>query len=411
MNNINQLLVQTIAARDTADWSSFNQCKEQLLKENSNYLETVESQEDLLELALLIFEHSDFHSRWEVAKVFKRLGSVAIPKLVEILSDDTLDEELRWYAVRILGELKNESAIPVLIELIQTDDSEELKSMASVALGQLGSKAILSLSSLLADSDTRFLATQALCYIRNKETILPLLSVAEDFQVAVRVAAIEALSSFHDSRVLAVLLRSLDDESAQVRRTVVTGLGYRRDLHNSELDLVALLQPKLYDSDSRVASAAVVALSRMGDDAAAHHLYQFLLSQKAPLQLQIETIRALTWVGTISGLEYLQQALNIIRSQTLCEQIVTVLGRVQQSDLIHKAADILLEMLHQKHPACSIDTVRSAIALSLGQLGRVDAVEALTTLLNDSNTQVRLHALAALKNLAPDKHWNLETIS
>lgn len=213
MNNINQLLVQTIAARDTADWSSFNQCKEQLLKENSNYLETVESQEDLLELALLIFEHSDFHSRWEVAKVFKRLGSVAIPKLVEILSDDTLDEELRWYAVRILGELKNESAIPVLIELIQTDDSEELKSMASVALGQLGSKAILSLSSLLAYSDTRFLATQALCYIRNKETILPLLSVAEDSQVAVRVAAIEALSSFHDSRVLAVLLRSLDDES------------------------------------------------------------------------------------------------------------------------------------------------------------------------------------------------------
>lgn len=410
MNNINELLLQAIAARDTADWSSLNQCLQQLLKENSNHPETVEYQEDLLELALLIFEHGDFHSRWEVAKVFNRLGSIAIPKLVEILSDDTLEDELRWYAVRILGELKNESAIPALIELIQADDSEELKSMASVALGQLGGKAILSLSSLLASEDTRLLATQALCYIRNKETILPLLSVVSDSQVDVRAAAIEALSSFHDSRVTSVFLRSLNDESAQVRRTVVTGLGYRRDLHSSELDLIALLQPKLYDSDLKVVSAAIVSLSRMGDDTAANHLYQFLVSQQAPLQLQIETIRALTWVGKISGLEYLKQALNTIKSQTLCEQIVAVLGRVQQSDLIHKAADILLEMLNQKHPACSFDNVKSAIALSLGQLGRVDAVEPLTILLHDNNTQVRLHALAALKNLAPDKQWNLAVL-
>lgn len=409
MNNINELLAQAIAARDTADWSLLNQCLLSLISDNSNYPETVEYQEDLLEFALLIFEHGDFHSRWEVAKLFNRLGSVAIPSLIEILSDDTLEDELRWYAVRILGELKNEQAIPALISLIQTDDSEELRSMASSALGQLGGKAILSLRDLLASLDTRLLATQALCYIRNKETIEPLLSVAFDSQIAVRAAAIEALSSFHETRVIPVLLRSLDDESAQVRGTAVTGLSYRRDLHNSELDLVALLQPKLYDSDLGVRNAAVVSLSRIGDDAAAHHLYGLLVSQQAPVQLQIETIRALSWVGTISGLEYLQQALDIIKSQTLCEQIVTVLGRVQQP-LIDKAADILLEMLRQQHPACSFNSVRSAIALSLGQLGRIDAVEPLTVLLADDNTQVRLHALAALKNLAPEKQWNLAVL-
>ncbi|BAZ16319.1 HEAT repeat-containing PBS lyase [Calothrix sp. NIES-4071] len=409
MNNISQLLTQAIAARDTADWSSLNQLFA-LILENSNHPEIVECQEDLLELALLIFERGDFHSRWEMKTVFKRLGSVAIPKLVEILSDDTVDSELRWYTVRILGELKNDKAIPALISLIQTSDDEELRSMASLALGQLGGQAILSLSDLLATEDTRLLATQALCYIRNKDTIAPLLSVAFDSQVTVRAAAIEALSSFHDPRVVPVLLHSLDDESAQVRRTVVTGLSYRRDLHNSELNLVALLQPKLYDDDLGVRNAAAVSLSRIGNDAAASHLYQLLVSQQAPVQLQIETIRALSWVGTISGLEYLQQALNIIKSQTLCEQIVTVLGRVQQSDLIDKAADILLEMLRQNHSACCFDSVKSAIALSLGQLGKIDAVEPLTVLLADSNTQVRLHALAALNNLAPEKQWNLAVL-
>jgi HEAT repeat protein len=412
VNNINQLLVQAIAARDTADWSSLNQSLLSAISDNLNHPsskrdQTVESQEALLELALLVFEHGDFNSRWEVAKVFKHLGSTASSKLIEILSDETLEDELRWYAVRILGELKDELAIPTLIDLMKSCENEELRSMASIALGQLGTKAILSLSSLLASEDTRLLATQALCYIRNKETILPLLSVASDSLVDIRATAIEALSSFHDPRIISVLLRSLSDKSAQVRRTAVIGLGYRRDLHNSQLDLVALLQPLLYDEDLGVACAAVVSLSRMNDDAAAYNLYQLLVSQKVSFQLQSEIVRALTWVGTISGLEYLQLAFNAVNSQALCEEIVTVLGRVQQSDLIHKAADILLEILYQNHPACSFSNVKSAIALSLGQLGRVDAVGQLNTLLHDTDIQVRLHAFAALKNLAPEIKWEL----
>jgi HEAT repeat protein len=405
VNNFNQLFIQAQAARDAADWSSLSQCLQQLILDNSNHPEFVEYQEDLLELTLFIFERSDFHQRWEVAKLFTRLGSVALPALIKILSDDTESDELRWYAVRIVGEFKNTEAIPVLIELIQNDDDEELRSMASVALGQLGGKAILSLSQLLEDEDTRLLATQALSYIRNKETIFPLLSVADCSEVAVRLAAIEALSSFHDQRITPVLLRALDDNSAQVRRLAVQGLGFRRDLHNSSLDLVTLLQPKLYDFDLGVACAAAVSLSRIGGDAAAHYLYQVLISQQAPLQVQIETIRALSWIGTVSGLEFLQQALYQIPSPTLCEQIVVVLGRVQNSVLSHQAADILLEMLRKQHPACSISSVRSAIALSLGQLGAGEAVKPLTALLADSNTQVRLHALAALKNLAPEKEW------
>ncbi len=402
MKNINQLLVQARAAYDAAEWSLLIQCLQQLILEtDSQHLDEVECRENLLELALSALEIGDFQQRWDVSKIFTRLGNVAIPPLVAILGDDAAEDELRWYAIRILGELKQTEAIPCLVELIQSNDNEELRGMAAVALGQLGKTAILALTDLLAHDETRLLATQTLCYIRNKETILPLLSVAQDSQVAVRAAAIEALSSFHDPRIPSVLLASLEDISATVRQEAVRGLGFRPELRD-RLDLVTCLQAKLYDTNIDVACAAAVSLSRMGCDRAAFHLYQVLVTYDTELKVQIEAIRGLTWIGSISGLEYLQKALNTLVSQTLWQQIVVVLGRVQHQFLNQKATEILLEMLQQKHPACEIANIKSAIALSLGQLGRDEAIEPLIYLSGDTNNQVRLHAIAALKNLAPE---------
>lgn len=402
MKNINQLLVQARAAYDTAEWSLLIQCLQQLILEtDSKQLDDVECRENLLELALSALEAGDFQQRWDISKIFTYLGNMAIPALVAILEDDAAEDELRWYAVRILGELKQTEVIPSLVELIQSSDNEELRGMAAVTLGQLGNTAILALTELLAHDDTRLLATQTLCYIRNQETILPLLSVAQDSQVAVRTAAIEALSSFHDERVSPVLLTSLEDKSATVRQEAVRGLGFRPELRD-RLDLVSCLQVKLYDTNIDVACAAAVSLSRMGCDAAASHLYEVLVTYDTPLKIQIEAIRGLTWIGSISGLEYLQKALNTLVSQTLWQQIVVVLGRVEHQFLNQKATEILLEMLYQNHPACEIANIKSAIALSLGQLGRDEAIETLISLSADNNNQVRLHAIAALKNLAPE---------
>jgi HEAT repeat protein len=402
VKNINQLLVQSRAAYDAAEWSLLIQCLQQLLLEiDSKHLEDVECQEHLLELALSVLESGDFQQRWDVSKIFSRLGNIAIPPLIAILEDDAAEDELRWYAVRILGELKQAEVIPPLIELIKSSDNEELRGMAAVALGQLGKAAILALTELLASDDTRFLATQTLCYIRNKETILPLLSVAQDSQVAVRAAAIEALGSFQDSRIPQVLLTSLEDISATVRCEAVKGLGFRPELRD-RLELVTRLQAKLYDTNIDVACAAAVSLSRMGCDTAASHLYEVIVTYDTPLKIQIEAIRGLIWIGSVSGLDYLQKALNTLVSPTLWQQIVVFLGRVQHSFLNQKATEILLEMLYQNHPACEIGEIKSAIALSLGQLGRDEAVEPLISLSKDTDNQVRLHAIAALKNLAPE---------
>ncbi|OUL33677.1 HEAT repeat domain-containing protein [Nostoc sp. 106C] len=402
VNNINQLLVQAQIAHDAADWSLLIQYLQQLiLKQDSTNPEIVKNREQMLELALSILEFGDFQQRWEIAKVFLQLGNIAIPRLIKILEDEDAEEEVRWYAARILSEFKHPDTIAPLVQLLKSSDSQELKAMAATALGEMDTLAIAALSELLSDDDTRLLAVRSLSYIRRTEVIAPLLSVIQDPQAAVRAAAIAALSSFHDQRIPPLLIKALDDFATPVRLAAVQGLGFRSDLCET-LDLVTQLQPRLYDLNEDVACAAAIALARMGGDNAAKYLFEVLFLPNQSIKLQLETIRSLSWLGTSSSLEYLQQALNQSLSETLWQEIVTVLGRVQQPELTAIATEILLKMLRLKHPATEIANIKSAIALSLGQLGQIQAIESLILLLADPNKSVRLHAIAALKNLAPE---------
>ncbi|MBN3960854.1 HEAT repeat domain-containing protein [Nostoc sp. NMS8] len=419
VSNIKQLLVQVETAYNASDWSSLIQYLQQLiLGTDSENLEIVKNREYILKLTLSMLEMGDFQQRWEITKVLTNLGNIAIAPLIEILEDEDAEEELRWYAAKTLGEFQHSEAIAAIVELLKTDEDEELRAIAATALGQMGTVAITSLTELLLDEDTRLLAVRSLSYIRQPETITPLLSVVQDPQAATRAAAIEALTSFHDERVAPILLNALDDIAATVRRAAVLGLGFRPNLHQT-LDLVTKLQPKLYDFNLEVCCAAAASLSRVGSDDAAKCLFDLLILPDTPIKLQLETIRALSWVGTLSSLEYLQTALNQSTSGTVWQEIVTVLGRVQKPQLTTPAAEILLQILRclscgtlTPYPATEITNIKSAIALSLGQLGEMQAIEPLISLLGDSNASVRLHAIAALKNLDSEAtHQRLQQLA
>lgn len=412
------LLAQAHAARSATDWSLLIQCLQQLIQEEHVFppsQETASGEESerfskgddatrsqLLDLAIDVLEFGNFHERWDIAKVFPKIGKSAIAPLIAILEDEDADEELRWYAARILGEFNHSAVITALVELLKTCESEELNAMAATALGNIGSPAVAALTELLADEETRLLAVRSLSQIRRAETIAPLLRVVQDPQFAVRTAAIEALSSFHDPRIPPVLINALDDKASSVRREAVTGLSFRPDLRE-ELDLVNRLVPRLYDFNLDVCAAAAMALGRLATDAAAAALFQVLQSPNTP-SLQLETVRALGWVGTATGLEYLGQSFDSLLplAVTVRQEIVTVLGRVEQPDLRTRAAEILIDMLKTAHPAIQYPSVKQVIALSLGQLGETQAIDELIQLLSDADAGVRLHAIAALKQLAPE---------
>jgi HEAT repeat protein len=412
---MSNVLEQATAAAQQGNWSLLNQHLQHLpLGKNATDAGSESAPlndtdlEQVLNLALDVLEAGDFQERWDVAKLFPKLGAIAIAPLIEILQDDEAELELRWFAGRILGGFNHPTVITTLVDLLKTAEDEELSTMAAAALASLGDSAVEALTGLLADPESRLLATTSLSQIRRSEIIAPLLSVVNDPQVSVRSTAIEALSSFHDSRVPPVLLNALDDPAATVRKEAVIGLSLRSDL-GEELDLLNRLKPLLYDFNREVCQQAAIALGRLGTDEAADALFEVIKSPATPVPLTYDFIRALGWVGTAKSLDYLQQALAHVSVECVVE-IVRVLGRLEKPALKTKAAQILIDFLNSEHPARQVATVKQAVAQAWGELGEVAAIDGLIGLLADPVDSVRLHAIAALKNF-PSVHQQLIAIA
>ncbi|MEG5031440.1 HEAT repeat domain-containing protein [Microcoleus sp. AT3-D2] len=398
-------------AADRQNWPGLVECLQQVTAKGGKPQE-----QDILEqavsLAIEALEWGDFQDRWEIAKVFPNLGNGAIAPLIAVLEDEDADTEPRWFAARILGKFDRPEVIQALVELVKNSE-EELSQIAAETLGNFGPTAIESLATLLLQEDSRQFATAALAQIRRTETIPPLLSVVGDSQVAVRAHAIEALSSFHDSRIPPILVAALKDPATAVRKEAVRALGARAYL-DAELDLVNLLKPLLSDIRLEVCQQAAIAIGRLKTDAAAAALFELLRSPTTPVELQIETVRALSWMETATALAYLHQTLmaqftNI--NSTIYQEIVTVLGRVEKPELKAVAAEILIDLLKTDHPAVQEAVSKKSLALGLGKLGDMRGLDALILMLGDADSSVRLHCMAALKQLgAAEVRQKLENL-
>jgi HEAT repeat protein len=410
------LFEQAQEAAMQGNWSQLNHCLQQLLFSSevqsigtqpsvTSDKDVTQNLELLLSLALQVLEMGDFRERWEVAKIFPTLGEVAIDPLVQFLQDEELDPETRWFAARILGAFNHPTTITALIDVIQTCDDEELRSIVASALANFGNDAIAVLNDLLQPESTRLLAVQILSQVRTTATIAPLLQVANDAQVAVRATAIEALSSFHDQRIPPILMAALQDPAVEVRRLAVHGLSFRADLL-TEFDLVSLIKPLLFDVNLEVCRQSAIALGRLGTPTAIAALLQVLRSPYTPELLGLEVVRSLGRTEQAAALDGLQQeltrrSLQFDSSLQLSQEIVHVLGQVQTPEMQPKAAQILVQAL-QMPSLVQLAHLKQSIAFGLGQLGDQSALEPLLQLLEDSDLGVRLHVVAALKKLAPE---------
>ncbi|WP_416666074.1 HEAT repeat domain-containing protein [Egbenema bharatensis] len=357
-----------------------------------------------LQSALHLLKNGDFQARWDVAKTFPNLGVTAIDPLIELLQEADADWELLWFIARILGNLKHPDAIHALSHLCATTDHIDVAEMAATALAQQGATAILALTHLLDQEPTRLLAVQALAQIRHPDVMAPLCRAAHDAHPTVRAAAIESLSHFHEPAVSAILLSSLSDANPIVRKASILGLGIQAEQFQQP-ELVEHLKPYLRDFNLDVCHQTAVSLSRIGTDAAIEALADVLHAPHTPFPLQIEIVRALSWIGTPTALQPLQHQLHQTAAaipaatSTLHHEILAALGRIESEASRSTATEILLEQLQSNPPAMQDLRSKQTIALSLGQLGQPTAISPLIQQLADPNISVRLHTIAALKQL------------
>lgn len=394
-----EILEQAKTAATLQDWGRLSQDLQQILtnEEQSQLFCDPNTSAVLLDLAMQVLEWGNFQDRWEIAKLFANFGIDAIAPLIDFLNDEDADPEAQWFAVRILGSFAHPRVIEALIELLKTSQSEDLNSMAVSVLASMGKAAVSMLETLLVEDSTRLFAVQALGQIRRSETVPLLMQVIHDPEVQIRAIAIEALSSFHSDDITTVLIEALQDVAVQVRLAAVTGLGFRSDSSN----LVGQIRPLLFDLNLEVCRQTAIALGRFGTSQAATALYEVLQSQHTPENFAIELVRALGWIALPEALNDLESALlQLSLSERVQLEVVQTLGRIDSDQLKPQATQILLNGL----PKLESVGIRQAIALSLGQLGDPDAINALVALLADTDDGVRLHAISALKTLDAEPH-------
>jgi HEAT repeat protein len=351
--------------------------------------------EDALNLAFSLFEQGDFQQRWDFAKLFPKFGQQAIAPLLAIWEDETEEVELRWFAGRTLGYFPQPEVVFSLVKILQETEENELLTVASESLGNLGHKAVVSLSQLLTgDENTRFLVIKALTQIRSSETISPLLSMVNDPNPEIRALVVESLGSFHQEEITQILLESLQDKAAKVRKEAVIALGFR---HETEItpEIVAKIKPLLFDLNPEVCQQTVLSLGRIRTKDAIDSLFSVLKSPNTPDWLKIPIVRALSWCENAEAIAYLGESLNWIDVQT-SEEIIFNLGKQVDNKLKNQASDILINYLYSENKTIQI---KQKIAVSLGNLGIKTARKALEMLSKDKEKTVQLHANYALKQL------------
>jgi HEAT repeat protein len=421
---------QAQAAAAEANWSQvsyylqeFFESGEASLAGSSAEVKSVAPDRDsILDLCIQVLEKGDFSDRWNLVKIVPRLGEGVLDSLIALLRE-TSDPDVRWFAMRIIGEFKHPIVIEVLLEslfltegLNWSDDddnkdleSQEWQSLATDIITKFGTYAIAPLSELIAQEETRLFAVVSLSRIASEEVVTPLLQVVSDPYPEIREIAIKVLGLYPDPRIPSVLIQALQDEEYGVRTEAVKGLGWRQSIRRSHA-LVEHLIPMLADSNVFVSCQAANALGRLGSFKAVEALWKTASSLSTWLPLRRSCLLALGEISTPTALKHLKKCLGIESKEILLETI-RVLGSLEPP-IADDAAEIIVEYL-ENHPIhVQYFELECEIAQSLGQLQAVSAIQPLIQLLKSPDLKTRLHIVAALKKIdAQQAHQQLAELN
>lgn len=413
---MSNLLEQAKIAVQRQNWSLVNYYLKQFILESrsdkatSTFPKNNADLDEVIDLGIEVLQNGDFQEKWDIDKLFKQIGKPAIAPLIEIIKDREIDLEQRWFVTKILAEFNSEEVLETMGNIIVSSEPVDLQEIAAETLASFGDSAIYLLTDLLAKPKSRLLAIKALAKINCISIIPALLTVAKDENNEVRMIAISALNNYCDSRIPIVLISALKDKVAKVRKAAIIGLAGYANLHQ-ELGLVKLLQALLWDINFEVSQQAAIALGKIGTNSAATALCELLKTTTVPVFFKIDAVRALGRIETQVSLEYLQNLLGynfLVKVNDwaqIVNEIIIALGKLEKPELKPQATNILIEFIASGNPNLENISVKKSLALTLGYLGNIHALEYLIQLLEDGDNSVILHSVAAMKKLDSKKAY------
>jgi len=280
-----------------------------------------------------------------------------------------------------------DTAVPALLSVVN-DENVAVRLAAIEALGQQGDpRAIDALvQALRNDTDVRVreAAAEALGNIDSPRAVPGLIAALGSEKVAaVRAKIAWALGEIDDPRAVDALAGAVRDPEVQVRREAVWALG--------ELETpaaVPTLIPALRDSDVETRKRAAEALGNLESPDAISALGA--ATKDADAEVRKQAVEALGDIGDKRALPVLTAAMSDAEVEVRREAI-SAIGQLEDLD---SAPQALLTALKDEDRE-----VRKAAAEALGQIEDEAAVPALIPLTRDTNADVKRAAVEALADI------------
>lgn len=342
-----------------------------------------------------------------------RIGSPAVEALIVALEDSS--PGVRAGAARALGKIGDARALSALIFRLRHDTHAEVRKSAVWALHMGQTQAIDALIKAFHDGDewVRFGAVIVLSKI-GEPSVEPLIEALRDSYPLARANAAETLGRIGDKRAADGLAQTLFDEESLVWHQAAIALGRLGDARAVN-HLIIIVETE--NSDFR--TKAIKALGQIGDVRAVDTLLNVTYQQE-DRWMRLFAIEALGHIGDIRAVEALVD-MAYDESRDLRTKAIVMLGQIdytlaldaldylacdpdvdpqdQQTALFElgkrgdwRALDGLIHLLREgAHP-----DIRMYAALVLGDMSRVEAVEPLLELIQDSTPDMSARVMNAL---------------
>lgn len=150
----------------------------------------------------------------------------AVEPLITKLRDDSQNEEKKISIIKALGEIEDPSAISELINQLGSS-SWFVRRASGEALWQIGPPAIADLIAALEHDnvDVRYWASKVLGEMQAREAVDHLIELLKDEEWSIRSGAAYALGEIGDDKAANALMKYLEDPNEIVRKNVVIALG------------------------------------------------------------------------------------------------------------------------------------------------------------------------------------------
>ena len=232
-----------------------------------------------------------------------QVGSPAMPQLIEALGNRRLRPSQRGRVATALGLLGDDRALPILIDAILSERSQDMEGYIQAVAG-IGGKAVPALIKALEGRDitTSGGVIEALARI-GAPAVEPLVEAIAGHSPEIRRAAVHALGRIGAPAIEPLTRAMLHDARFEVRRRALEILGGMRESH-----VVSTLIQALNDDDTGVQINAVRYLGNLADASAAPPLIE-ILQHEERLSLRRESINSLSAIGDAQAVLPLLDAL------------------------------------------------------------------------------------------------------